>query len=53
VDDQMSKGVMRLLPIILAVVAIGFVVVKGCQSGPFGRKQIVALTPAQEAALGA
>jgi predicted Zn-dependent protease len=53
VDESTAKGVMRLAPILLAVLAIGFVVVKGCQTGPFGRKQIVALTPEQEARLGA
>ncbi len=51
-DETNSRGLLRLLPIVLAVLAIGFVVVKGCQSGPFGRKQVVALSPQQEAALG-
>ena len=26
--------------------------IKGCQEGPFGRKQVVALNPEQEEALG-
>ena len=43
----------RLLPIVLAILAAGFVAMKGCQEGPFGRRQIVALNPQQEKALGA
>jgi metalloendopeptidase OMA1, mitochondrial len=51
--DESAKGLARLLPIVLAVLAIGFMVVKGCQTGPFGRKQVVALNAQQEASLGA
>jgi predicted Zn-dependent protease len=43
----------RLVPVIFALVAAGFVLVKGCQRGPFGRQQVVALNPQEEAALGA
>ncbi len=46
-------GRIRLLPILIAVVAIGFMMARGCQQGPFGRKQIVGMGPQQEAALGA
>jgi predicted Zn-dependent protease len=53
VDDQDYRGLVRLAPILLALLAIGFVVVRGCQTGPFGRKQVVALNPQQEASLGA
>jgi predicted Zn-dependent protease len=53
VDESNFRGIARLAPIVLAVLAIGFVVVKGCQSGPFGRRQVVALSPEQEARLGA
>ncbi len=42
----------RLLPIVLAILAAGFVALKGCQEGPFGRRQIVAIGPQQEKALG-
>src|SRR5262249_10433125 len=38
----------RLLPLLLGALAVGFIAVKGCQEGPFGRKQIVAMNPAQE-----
>jgi metalloendopeptidase OMA1, mitochondrial len=48
-----SRGRIRLLPILIAVVAIGFMMARGCQQGPFGRKQIVGMGPQQEAALGA
>jgi predicted Zn-dependent protease len=44
---------MRLLPIVIGVIAIGLMLARGCQEGPFGRKQIVALNPQEEAALGA
>ncbi len=43
----------RLLPIFLALIAAALLVVKGWQTGPFGRNQIVALNPQQEAQLGA
>lgn len=42
----------RLLPIVIGVIAAGFLMVKGCQEGPFGRQQIVGLTPQQESTLG-
>jgi predicted Zn-dependent protease len=47
-----NRGGIRLLPIIIGLLAVGFVAVRGCQEGPFGRKQIVALNPQQEARLG-
>src|SRR5262245_45376418 len=50
--QQRSIGT-RLIPIILALIAAGFILVKGCQRGPFGRHQVVALNPQQESALGA
>jgi metalloendopeptidase OMA1, mitochondrial len=40
------------LPLVLGLAAIGFTVVKGCQEGPFGRHQVVALTPQEESRLG-
>jgi hypothetical protein len=55
-DDYASspgRGRIRLLPILIAVVAIGVMLARGCQQGPFGRKQIVGMGPQQEAALGA
>jgi len=44
---------MRMLPIVIGVIAIGFTMVRGCQEGPFGRKQLVGMNPQEEAALGA
>lgn len=44
---------MRLVPLLIGAVVIGFTLMRGCQDGPFGRKQVVALNPQQEAALGA
>jgi metalloendopeptidase OMA1, mitochondrial len=43
----------RLLPILLALIAAAVLIVKGWQAGPFGRHQVVALNPQQEAQLGA
>lgn len=43
----------RLLPIALALLAAAVIIVKGWQAGPFGRHQVVALKPQQEAQLGA
>lgn len=42
----------RLIPIAIGLIAIGFTMVKGCQHGPFGRSQVVAISPEQEAQLG-
>ena len=42
----------RLLPLLLAGLAAAFIAFKGCQEGPFGRQQIVALNPQQEQQLG-
>ncbi|MBA4018096.1 MAG: hypothetical protein C0483_13065 [Pirellula sp.] len=44
---------LRLLPILIGAVMIGVTMMSQCQEGPFGRKQIVALNPEQEKALGA
>lgn len=44
---------MRVVPILIGLAVIGFTMIKGCQEGPFGRRQIVALNPQEEAALGA
>lgn len=52
-DSSYGRGGIRLIPIVLALIAVGFLVIRGCQEGPFGRKQIVALNPQQESALGA
>jgi predicted Zn-dependent protease len=51
-DDNFRRLAARLVPLLVAAVAVGFVVIKGCQEGPFGRKQVVALNPQQEAQLG-
>lgn len=51
-NHQARRMGLRLLPLVIGLVAIGFMVVRGCQEGPFGRKQVVALNPEQEEALG-
>jgi predicted Zn-dependent protease len=52
-----STGLNRLLmrfvvAAMLAAIPIGALLLKGCQAGPFGRQQVVALDPQQEAELG-
>jgi metalloendopeptidase OMA1, mitochondrial len=47
------RGGIRLLPILIAVVLIGITFARGCQQGPFGRKQLVGMGPEQESKLGA
>lgn len=42
----------RLIPIVIGLIVIGATMVRGCQHGPFGRTQIVAISPEQEAQLG-
>jgi predicted Zn-dependent protease len=43
----------RWAPLLLGLLAILFMVFTGWQTGPFGRHQVVALSPQQEAQLGA
>ncbi len=52
-DERMQRLLMRAAPLVIGLLAAGFFVVKGCQEGPFGRKQVVALNAQQEAQLGA
>jgi predicted Zn-dependent protease len=42
----------RFLPLLLAVLVAAFVAAKGCQQGPFGRRQIVGVAGEQEKQLG-
>jgi len=42
-----------LIAVVMGAVAIGFFAIKGCQSGPFGRKQIVEMSDTEQVALGA
>jgi metalloendopeptidase OMA1, mitochondrial len=58
-DDRMGSNDgpgaprLHLLPLLIGLIAIGAVAMKGCQQGPFGRRQVVALNSQEEAALGA
>jgi metalloendopeptidase OMA1, mitochondrial len=47
------RGGLKLWPILIGLLVIGGFMLKGCQEGPFGRSQLVAFGPAQEAQLGA
>lgn len=52
--SEAGQKLMRLLvAVVIGVAAMGFVAIKGCQRGPFGRSQVVGMSPAQEKALGA
>ena len=42
----------RMIPIVIGLIAIGITMVRGCQQGPFGRAQVVAMNTQQEAQLG-
>lgn len=42
----------RLIPLLIGLIAIGATMARGCQHGPFGRTQIVTMSPQQEAELG-
>ncbi|MFQ3649444.1 MAG: M48 family metallopeptidase [Gemmataceae bacterium] len=46
------KGIGLLFALFIGAVAAAAFAIRGCQDGPFGRKQIVTLTPEQEVALG-
>ena len=51
--DPRARGcLMRLAPLAIAGLVAAFVAWQGCQEGPFGRHQIVALNPQQEQQLG-
>lgn len=47
-----SQLIVRLVPLLIGAVVIGFTMLKGCQEGPFGRAQVVAINERQEAELG-
>ncbi len=56
-DNRRGNGMgisiaVRMIPILIGLATIGFTMVRGCQQGPFGRVQIVAIQPEQEAKLG-
>ncbi|QDU30370.1 TPR repeat-containing protein YfgC precursor [Anatilimnocola aggregata] len=42
----------KLAPILIGLVAVGWMALRGCQQGPFGRQQIVAMNAQEEKALG-
>ena len=42
----------RLIPLLIGLIAIGVTMARGCQHGPFGRTQVVAISPEQESRLG-
>ena len=43
---------MRLAPVVIALIPIIALMARGCQEGPFGRHQVVAMNPAEESQLG-
>jgi predicted Zn-dependent protease len=49
----MSGSNLRWLPLIFGIIAVGVMFIRGCETGPFGRSQLLVLSPEQEAQLGA
>lgn len=51
---QRGRGLgIKLMPILIALVMAGFFIMKGCEEGPFGRKQLVGMGIQDEMKLGA
>jgi metalloendopeptidase OMA1, mitochondrial len=48
-----NSGCLKLVPVAIGLIGALVLLARGCQEGPFGRQQLVALNPQQEAALGA
>jgi len=46
------SGVFRLLPIAIGFFIIAAIAGRGCTKGPFGRSQVITISPAQELQLG-
>ena len=51
--QMLSRIGVRMVPIVIGLLIIGFQMIRGCQQGPFGRKQVVGISGPQESALGA
>jgi metalloendopeptidase OMA1, mitochondrial len=51
-DPRVRGCLVRLAPLLIAGLFALFVAWQGCQQGPFGRRQIVAMNPQQEQQLG-
>ncbi len=49
--DRSGPGI-NVVPLIIGLILAGLVLVRGCQSGPFDRPQLVGLSPKQEVDLG-
>lgn len=48
-----SKLMQLVVALLIGLIAMGAIAMKGCQRGPFGRTQVVGMSPEQEKALGA
>jgi predicted Zn-dependent protease len=47
------QGPFRIVPLILGLLVVGGMLAYGCREGPFGRRQVITISPQQEARLGA
>src|SRR5438309_932911 len=47
------QGGLKVWPLLVGLLVIAVTAFHGCQQGPFGRTQLVALNPKEEATLGA
>ncbi|NBO93771.1 MAG: M48 family peptidase [Planctomycetia bacterium] len=52
VTSLQQKGIGLIVALVVGLIAVGSFAAKGCQDGPFGRKQIVTMSNEQEVALG-
>jgi predicted Zn-dependent protease len=48
-----KKGALNLVPLLLGFIAVGVMMWRGCEEGPFGRKRVINLSPDEEVRLGA
>ncbi|MDB5335250.1 MAG: family peptidase, partial [Planctomycetaceae bacterium] len=39
----MSRLGARMIPIVLGLLVVGFTMIRGCERGPFGRNQVLAV----------
>src|SRR5262245_24240599 len=51
-EQRFGGGGIRWASLLIGLIAMAVIILSGLQSGPFGRKQIVGLSPQQENQLG-
>ena len=51
--QMLSRLGARMIPIVIGLLVVGFTMIRGCERGPFGRHQVLAVKGEAEMALGA